>query len=184
VVAVEQVKGLLERTRKGETDPLFVFDAGYDPVKLQQELEGSACQILVRLRAGRRFYADPSLSGLPAHTGRPRRYGPKMKCNEVRGPEHLAQALRRVRMQGHWLWGSASTHLGESASEGPGARKTGHPRTFAHSGRDAGAGGGRAPTPRRETARAAGLVAMVVWPRGGCAGPRASLARLRQALRS
>ena len=59
---------------------MFVFDAGYDPVKLQQGLEGCPCQILVRLRAGRRFYADPSLAGPPASTGRPRRHGPKMKC--------------------------------------------------------------------------------------------------------
>jgi hypothetical protein len=62
--------------------PLFVFDAGYDPVKLQQGLEGSPCQILVHLRAGRRFYGDPSLAGPPTHTGRPRRHGPKMKCSD------------------------------------------------------------------------------------------------------
>ena len=37
------------------TTPLLVFDAGYDPVKVQQGLEGSPCQILLRLRAGRRF---------------------------------------------------------------------------------------------------------------------------------
>jgi hypothetical protein len=80
-VAAEQVKGLLGRLGREEVAiPLFVFDAGYDPVKLQQGLEGSPCQILVRLRAGRRFYADPSLAGPPAHTGRPRRHGPKMKC--------------------------------------------------------------------------------------------------------
>jgi hypothetical protein len=82
VVAVEQVKGLLDRTRKGGADPLFVFDAGYDPVKLQRGLEGCPCQILVRLRAGRRFYGDPSLAGPPAHTGRPRRHGPKIKCKD------------------------------------------------------------------------------------------------------
>jgi hypothetical protein len=79
-VAAEQVKGLLARLGKEESVPLFVFDAGYDPVKVQQGLEGCPCQILVRLRAGRRFYADPSLAGPPAHTGRPRRHGPKMKC--------------------------------------------------------------------------------------------------------
>ena len=61
---------------------LFVFDAGYDPVKVQQGLEGCPCQILVRLRAGRRFYGDPSLCDPPEHTGRPRRHGPKMKCND------------------------------------------------------------------------------------------------------
>jgi hypothetical protein len=71
VVAVEQVKGLLDRLPKGEATatataaaaaaavPLFIFDAGYDPVKLQQGLEESRAQILVRLRAGRCFYADP-----------------------------------------------------------------------------------------------------------------------------
>jgi hypothetical protein len=82
VLAAEQVKVLLGRLGKAEVLPLFVFDAGYDPVKVQQGLEGSPCQILVRLRAGRRFYGDPSLAGPPAKTGRPRRHGPKMKCND------------------------------------------------------------------------------------------------------
>jgi len=82
VVAIEQVKGLLGRRGKGEAVSLFVFDAGYDPVKLQQGLEGCPCQILVRLRAGRRFYADPSFASPPAHTGRPRRHGPKMNCKD------------------------------------------------------------------------------------------------------
>jgi hypothetical protein len=54
--------------------------AGYDPVKVQQGLEDDRAQILVRLRAGRCFHADPSLSGPPACTGRPRRHGPKMRC--------------------------------------------------------------------------------------------------------
>jgi hypothetical protein len=55
-VAAEQVKGLLSRLGGEEVAiPLFVFDAGYDPVKLQQGLERSPCQILLRLRAGRRF---------------------------------------------------------------------------------------------------------------------------------
>ncbi len=75
-VAAEQVGALLGRLAEegGEVAPLFVFDAGYDPVKLQQGLEeGSHCQILVRLRAGRRFYGDPDLCDTPAHVGRPRR---------------------------------------------------------------------------------------------------------------
>src|SRR5918997_760991 len=65
VVAAEQVEALLGRLEEGIV-PLFVFDAGYDPVKLQRGLEGSPCQILVRLRAGRRFYGDPNLSDPPA----------------------------------------------------------------------------------------------------------------------
>jgi hypothetical protein len=84
-VAAEQVKAFLRRSPEEEEEeegvtPLFVFDAGYDPVKVQQGLEGTPCQILLRLRAGRRFYGEPSLAGPPAHTGRPRRHGPKMKC--------------------------------------------------------------------------------------------------------
>jgi hypothetical protein len=87
VVAAEQVESFLRtpvvRGRgTAATTPLFVFDAGYDPVKLQQGIEGRPCQILVRLRAGRRFYGDPSLSDPPAHVGRPRRHGPKMKCSD------------------------------------------------------------------------------------------------------
>jgi hypothetical protein len=81
-VAAEQVKAFLGRSHEEGDTPLFVFDAGYDPVKLQRGLEGSRCQILVRLRAGRRFYGDPSLAGAPARTGRPRRHGPRMKCSD------------------------------------------------------------------------------------------------------
>src|SRR5918992_4063042 len=61
-VAAEQVKAFLRLSHEDEEEeeraaPLFVFDAGYDPVKVQQGLEGAPCQILLRLRAGRRFYA-------------------------------------------------------------------------------------------------------------------------------
>jgi hypothetical protein len=80
-VATEQVNAFLGRSSDERATPLFVFDAGYDPVKIQRGLEGSRCQILLRLRAGRCFRADPSLAGPPAPTGRPRRHGPKMKCN-------------------------------------------------------------------------------------------------------
>jgi hypothetical protein len=62
VVATEQVKALLGRLGRGEADPLFVFDAGYDPIKVQQGLEGCLCQILLRLPAGRCFHADPQAS--------------------------------------------------------------------------------------------------------------------------
>ena len=85
-VATEQLRAfvrlLVENEEERAATPLFVFDAGYDPVKLQQGLQGCPCQILLRLRAGRRFYGDPSLSDPPAHIGRPRRHGPKMKCND------------------------------------------------------------------------------------------------------
>jgi hypothetical protein len=80
-VATERVRSLLERLPQREgSAPLFVFDAGYDPVQLQQGLEGSGVQLLVRLRSGRRFYADPQ--GPPAPTGRPRRHGKKFSCRD------------------------------------------------------------------------------------------------------
>jgi len=43
--------------------PLSVFDAGYDPVRLQHGLEGCRAQILVRLHSGRAFYAVPERPG-------------------------------------------------------------------------------------------------------------------------
>ncbi len=78
--AAEQVKALLGRLPTGGALPLFVFDAGYDPVQLQQGLKGHPAQILVRLRGGRCFYADPVEPS--ARTGRPRRHGPKMDTKD------------------------------------------------------------------------------------------------------
>lgn len=78
-VAAEQVKQLLGRLPERNDAPLFVFDAGYDPVRLQQRLEGCGAQMLVRLRSGRCFYADPPPS---AWTGRPRRHGPKLETKD------------------------------------------------------------------------------------------------------
>ena len=76
-VAVAQVKDLLRR-RPGtrEAVPLFVFDAGYDPVKLQRGLEGHRAHVLVRLHSNRAFYADPEELE-PRPVGRPRRHGSK-----------------------------------------------------------------------------------------------------------
>ncbi len=53
-VAVSQVKDLLRRLpgTRGAV-PLFVFDAGYDPVKLQRGLEGHRAHVLVRLHSSR-----------------------------------------------------------------------------------------------------------------------------------
>ncbi len=78
-VAAEQVKQLLRRSPERKDAPLFVFDAGYDPVRLQQRLEGYGAQMLVRLRSGRCFYADPPP---PAWSGRPRRHAPKLDTKD------------------------------------------------------------------------------------------------------
>jgi hypothetical protein len=60
--AAEQISALVSRLGRWESGggdaPLFVFDAGYDPVRLQRNLEGCHAQILVRLECSRTFYAD------------------------------------------------------------------------------------------------------------------------------
>ena len=126
-VATEQVRALLDRLPTEEAAaPLFVFDAGYDPVQVQQGLEGCQGQILVRLRAGRCFYADPS--GPPAPTGRSRRHGRKFDCKDPASwPEPSAEhacedaGYGKVRVR---AWANL------------------HPKVQAHAGR-----GSRGPTP-------------------------------------
>ncbi len=72
---------------------MFFFDAGYDPVRVQQGLAGSRAAILMRLRAGRCFYADPE--GSHARTGRPRRHGSKLECKDPKSwPPPTAEHAR------------------------------------------------------------------------------------------
>ena len=80
-VATEQVRALVERVPEPKTIPIFVFDAGYDPVKLQRALEGCPARILVRLHSNRVFYADPEPS-FPRPVGRPRRHGKKFDLKD------------------------------------------------------------------------------------------------------
>jgi hypothetical protein len=92
-VAAEQVERFVRRLEEQESVPLLVFDAGYDPVGIQQGLDGCRAQLLVRLRAGRCFYADPE--GPPAKTGRPRRHGRKFDCKDPKSwPEPTHEHLR------------------------------------------------------------------------------------------
>jgi hypothetical protein len=75
-VAVEQVRELLGRLPHRGGSPLFVFDAGYDPVRLQRGLAGHRARVLVRLHSNRTFYAAPEEAD-PRPVGRPRRHGRK-----------------------------------------------------------------------------------------------------------
>lgn len=73
-VAVRQIKDLVARRPAQTSVPVFAFDAGYDSLQLADELGDTPAAILVRLRRGRCFYADPP----PARgIGRPRRHGHK-----------------------------------------------------------------------------------------------------------
>jgi DDE superfamily endonuclease len=79
--AAEQIKALLPRLSQTDATPLFVFDAGYDPVQLALDLAEARAAILVRLRKDRCFYADPDPTAA-ASTGRPRRHGHKFTCRD------------------------------------------------------------------------------------------------------
>jgi hypothetical protein len=77
-VAAEQIAALVPQLPAERSLPWFLFDSGYDPVQLTQALEETPAAILVRLRSGRCFYAEPTTQ---AHTGRPRRHGHKFVCD-------------------------------------------------------------------------------------------------------
>ena len=76
-IAIQQVQRLGRRLPVAGPVPLFVFDAGYDPVALSLGLANSRAAILVRLRSDRCFYADPASQPT---TGRPRCHGAKFVC--------------------------------------------------------------------------------------------------------
>jgi hypothetical protein len=79
LVAAEQIRSWLDQALPAATAPIFTFDAGYDPVQLSLAVANLPICLLVRLRAGRCFYADPTTQ--PA-TGRPRRHGAKFVCDD------------------------------------------------------------------------------------------------------
>jgi hypothetical protein len=83
LVAAEQIRSWLSQPPPSpSTDarpPIFSFDAGYDPVQLSLALGDESVGLLVRLRAGRCFYADPTRQ---PQTGRPRRHGAKFVCDD------------------------------------------------------------------------------------------------------
>ena len=81
-VAVAQIARLLPRLPDDGAVPLFVFDAGYDAVALQQGLANRRAALLVRLRSGRCFYGDPPLAPKRPTGGRPFRHGHKLVCDD------------------------------------------------------------------------------------------------------
>src|SRR5215212_3990536 len=81
-VAAEQIWALLRTRPEAARPPLFVFDAGYDPEWLARELGDTRVGVLVRLRRGRCFYADPPPTPPSLKGGRPRRHGAKFVCDD------------------------------------------------------------------------------------------------------
>jgi hypothetical protein len=85
-VTIDQVRRLVNRLPADAEVPLFVFDAGYDPIALTHGLEKTRAQLLTRIRDDRVFYADPPpRPRRPKGTGgRPPRHGRRMKCSDRR----------------------------------------------------------------------------------------------------
>lgn len=77
-----QVRDLVELLPHDQQVPLFVFDAGYDPIALAYGLAATRAQVLCRIRDDRVFYADPpARPNRPTGTGgRPPRHGQQLKC--------------------------------------------------------------------------------------------------------
>jgi hypothetical protein len=78
---VDQVRRLVRRLPQDEQIPMFVFDAGYDPIAITAGLANERAQVLVRLRSDRVFYADPPAQRAGTK-GRPRRHGRRFKLSE------------------------------------------------------------------------------------------------------
>jgi hypothetical protein len=78
---IDQVRRCADLLECKSTLPLFVFDAGYDPVALGAGLADLHAQILVRIRSDRVFYTDPA-PRVPGAKGRPRRHGRRFKLKD------------------------------------------------------------------------------------------------------
>jgi hypothetical protein len=123
-VAAEQIAALVGRFPASDPAPLFVFDAGYDPVRLTQGLGGVPAAILVRLRSDRRFYADPPPAAPSSKDGRPRTHGDKFACKAPTtwprpSAEHAAEDEQygMVRVQ---AWAGLHPKQQEHATRGTG----------------------------------------------------------------
>lgn len=78
---IEQVRRLVGLLGDDGDVPMFVFDAGYDPIAIGAALADVRAQTLVRISSKRVFHPDPAPR--PNGTvGRPRRHGPRFALSE------------------------------------------------------------------------------------------------------
>jgi len=95
--------------------PLFVFDAGYDPIALSHGLADTRAQVLVRIRNDRVFHTDPPERG-ELTVGRPRRHGDRFACNNPatwpEADDELTVADRRYGTVTVQAWAGLHPKLG------------------------------------------------------------------------
>jgi DDE superfamily endonuclease len=78
---VDQVRRLVDLLPADGDIPMFVFDAGYDPIAIGAGLADTRAQVLVRISSTRVFHPDPT----PRHNatvGRPRRHGERFALSD------------------------------------------------------------------------------------------------------
>jgi hypothetical protein len=127
-VAAAQIWELVEHRPAAGPVPLCVFAAGYDPETLARELvelDGERVAVLVRLRSGRCFYADPPPPASPK-VGRPQRHGQKFACADeptwwAPSAQHREQHAQYGRVQVR-AW--AGVHAKSQNHPARGARRT------------------------------------------------------------
>lgn len=78
---IDQVARLVELLGDDHRVPMFVFDAGYDPIALGAGLADVRAQVLVRIRSDRVFHPDPAPPA-PGTVGRPRRHGARFALSD------------------------------------------------------------------------------------------------------
>jgi len=78
---IEQTRRLVGLLPSDAAVPMFVFDAGYDPIAISDGLAYDRVQVLVRIRSDRVFHPDPAPRP-PGAVGRPRRHGARFALSE------------------------------------------------------------------------------------------------------
>jgi hypothetical protein len=79
-IAAAQIHTASGRLDGSQTQALFAFDGGYDPVQLTVECAQVPAQILVRIRDDRSFWGRPTPQTANSKGGRPRRHGARFRC--------------------------------------------------------------------------------------------------------
>ncbi|MHB1475696.1 MAG: transposase [Dermatophilaceae bacterium] len=92
---IDQVRRLLARLPADLEVPMFVFDAGYDPIALGYDLAEQRVQVLVRISPKRVFHPDPP-PRLAGARGRPPRHGPRFALSDPAASRPAPDAEHRI----------------------------------------------------------------------------------------
>ena len=143
--------------------PMFVLDAGYDPIGISHDLATERCEVVCRIRDDRVFHTDAPAACEP--TARDRRAAtPARKAVEVLRPRDLAGAERQPRRVGSPLRTTHRHCLARHASAPVRTGTLGGVRTTADRARHGDPRRGRA-SPETDLSREEDAVAVVVGRR-------------------